>query len=95
MSFDGNRLTQVKRGVLQGSLCSPYLFDLYINDLVDSAKDVTEIDNFFLYADDVLVKCLGPNVVREFLNYLQVWSSKSGLDINPSKCGIIKFRKKA
>ena len=49
----------VNNGVLQGSIISPMLFDLYINDLINELdKNSFEV---LAYADDLCVLCDGRN----------------------------------
>jgi hypothetical protein len=50
---------RIKRGVLQGSLISPFLFNFYLNDLIQQLGRVVPIDNVFGYADDLLIVTLG------------------------------------
>ena len=45
----------VNRGVLQGSILSPFLFNLYINDLIEKIKEVAY--EVLAYADDIAILC--------------------------------------
>lgn len=49
---------KIKRGVPQGSILGPLLFNLYINDIVNVDKSITCI----IYADDTSLFFTGTNV---------------------------------
>jgi len=52
--IDKNSQIQLKRGVLQGSAISPFLFNLYIDDLIE---ELNKIGICFAYADDIIIIC--------------------------------------
>ena len=54
-----NENINVNNGVLQGSIISPILFDLYINDLINEL-DKNSFD-VLAYADDLCILCEGRN----------------------------------
>lgn len=82
-------------GVPQGSILGPFLFNLYINDIVN-------IHNSFyvIYADDTSVFFSGENpdeLIRkanEMLAALEGWSKLNALEINAAKTKAIIFRPK-
>lgn len=91
-------LLPVRRGVPQGSIMGPLLFNMYANDLPDCVNSC----KVRLYADDVQVyiSC-DPEHVNECvetlngdLGRIHDWASANGLSINPSKskCLIISKR---
>ena len=54
-----SKIINVNNGVLQGSLISPFLFDLYINDLIiELNKNEYEV---LAYADDLAIIVEGRN----------------------------------
>ena len=70
----------VKCGLKQGCLLSPYLFNLYINDLVHVMKQLNvgvEIDDekicVSLYADDVIMFANNEEELLLLLNCLALW----------------------
>ena len=77
----------VNNGVLQGSLISPMLFDLYINDLIN------ELDNnsfdVLAYADDLCVLCDGKNQLMNVLKIIDKWTELNDIKVNKSKSGIM------
>ena len=55
----GKERFQPKRGVMQGSPISPYLFDIYIKELMKKIKTVGALRDecVLMYADDLAVIC--------------------------------------
>ena len=82
-------------GVLQGSLLSPILFILYINDLPDSVS----FSNIAMFADDT--KCChaiknicDANQFQQDLDSLSVWDSDNELMFQPIICENIRTTRK-
>jgi hypothetical protein len=69
----------VNKGVLQGSLISPFLFNIYLNDLIINLSRAVSINNIFGYADDLLVAALGRSALVECLEIIQEWSNRNGI----------------
>ena len=62
-----SEIINVNNGVLQGSLISPLLFDLYINDLIiELNKNAYEV---LAYADDLAIIVEGRNSLSNILIY--------------------------
>ena len=79
---------RMKQGLPQGSVLSPILFLLYINDL---AKEIPDDVECSLFADDVAVYCSNPSLdeankqLQKAVTAVEEWSGRNKLDLNLSK----------
>ena len=87
---NNNECINVNNGVLQGSLISPMLFDLYINDLINEL-DVNAFD-VLAYADDLCVLCEGRSQLMNVINIIDKWSTLNKIKVNKLKSGIMLLK---
>ena len=90
---------KVSRGLKQGCVISPMLFNLYINDLV---TEINELRNgvsvnrknisVLLYADDIVFLSSTAKGLQVLLDKLGDWCNRWGLHINTLKTKIIHVR---
>jgi len=78
--------TQVRSGTPEGSLLSPLLFALFVNDLPDKIRT-----NCLLFADDVklyheISSSHDSKLLQDDLDQLCQWSGDWKLQLNPAKC---------
>jgi hypothetical protein len=83
-----------KRGLLQGSSLSPYLFNFFIDSLLvelDNAKihSVCKNINDLAFADDIAIIARKSEGLEKLLLISEKWSKLNGMEFNPNKCYIL------
>eukprot|EP00123_Amoebidium_parasiticum_P019211 comp24348_c5_seq7/m.46509 comp24348_c5_seq7/g.46509 ORF comp24348_c5_seq7/g.46509 comp24348_c5_seq7/m.46509 type:complete len:752 (-) comp24348_c5_seq7:38-2293(-) len=82
------------RGLLQGSLLSPFLFNLFIDDLAVKiyAENDDPINNFppaLLYADDLSLLARTPRRLQRLFDVVSEWCKANLMILNIDKCGVL------
>lgn len=97
--WNGSSLSEwfeTSSGVLQGSVLSPLLFAIFLNDLVDFIKGgvkVREVEiNMLMYADDIVFVSDDPGRLQSMINRLKTYCDTWGLTVNTGKTQIIKLK---
>ena len=90
---------RVERGVAQGCSLSPLLFNLYLDDLLQTFRESRKgvpvgctLLNSFSFADDLALLAPNKATVHEFLTILKTWCEKNFFDIN-DKSAILRVSK--
>ena len=86
---------KINSGVAQGSLVSPLLFDLYVNDLIEQLSGQFGEQNVFAYADDIAILCLGYSDIRSAMESVENWAETNSMELNKKKCGILSVCKRS
>jgi len=80
-------------GVAQGSIISPALFNIYLEDLLKKIEvQGVNMEDILAYADDVLVLCTSLYELRKVIEVIRTWSSENNLKLNEKKSGIVAFQ---
>lgn len=90
------------RGVRQGCILSPLLFNIYINELpnlfTETASDPFILPNgtklsSLLYADDLIILSRSKHGLQNCLNQLHNWCNRWMMEVNLKKTNIMIFQK--
>ena len=80
----------VRSGVPQGSILGPFLFVLFINDIVEVIRDGTQI---LLYADDLkiwkIIESEKDSIQPDIDNLLR-WATLNKMKFHPDKCKLLR-----
>ena len=89
----GKSKLRSNKGVAQGSIISPALFDIFIEDLSEElrVKADVNLEDLLFYADDILVLCTSPHQVEKCIQIFEEWSQNNGMKLNKDKSGIVIF----
>ena len=91
-STDGINKVKINRGAPQGSIISPILFNIVINDLIKEVKEEFGEEQITLaYADDLLFIIHGKVKVKKLISIVENWCRKNHMSINYNKSGIFKI----
>ena len=89
----GNSSFRPNKGVAQGSIISPALFDIFIEDLSEELqkKCSLSLTNILLYADDIMVICNSKTQLEQAIKVIEDWTIRNGMLLNKKKSGILTF----
>ena len=84
-----NEIIISKRGLVQGSVLSLLIFNLFINELLNEfeANKITGLG----YADDIICICENNEQIPLSCELMKRWSKMNRMTINPGKSGILRI----
>jgi hypothetical protein len=79
-----------KHGVFQGSVLSPFLFNVFIDPLAKLLNDDTDLVPIALfYADDITIKARTDDRMKQSIQLCEIWALENGMRWGIQKCGVI------
>lgn len=75
-----------QRGLFQGSILSPCLFNVFINDLAIKCNNITPS---LFFADDILIKAKVAAKAQDTLDICTQWSTENKLEFGINKCATV------
>lgn len=80
-----------KRGLFQGSILSPWLFNVFIDDL-SVRLNTGPLVTCLLFADDIQIQAESIDAAQNMLNILTEWTYDNFMEINFAKCGVLSLQ---
>jgi hypothetical protein len=87
ISMDLIRTVNVNSGTGQDKCCSPLLFDIFIDDLLDGLDEYCYA--VLAFADDIAIECEDEEKLRAAMIFFNRWSKANHIEVNYDKSGII------
>lgn len=87
--YEGERIYRLERGIPQGSVVSPMLANLFLDELDENLALFGQ--KLVRYADDFLVLCKSPEQASEALELTDYLLSELELRLHPEKTRMISF----
>lgn len=87
----GKETIKSNKGVAQGSIISPALFNIYIEDLSQQLRKEADLnlEGILFYADDILLLCDSLDQLTKAIQIIESWARENGMDLNKKKSGIV------
>ena len=83
---------KILKGVPQGGVLSPKLFNTFIDDL---SAEINKKYKGYLFADDLAILVHKMKNLKESIELVENWCIRNHMILNKQKCGIIKLTNRA
>ena len=89
-NIDNDNTIEIKRGVPQGAVLSPSLFNLYVDDLLGQIEEAGA--KVLAFADDIVFTISDTTRLLNCIRVIERWTETNDIKINNSKSAIIHIR---
>lgn len=94
VNFQKTKNVKRERGLMQGSVLSPFLFNVFIDEIAVMIERDFPVERGYVYpvlffADDIKIQSVEAVVVKKILACLGKWFTDNGLTVNVSKSAVI------
>jgi hypothetical protein len=80
----------MSKGVLQGSVLSPLIFNIYIDSLIrDLQYEFNRSSQVYAYADDLMVVTHSILRCKKAIEIINKWCRNNKMELNRKKSGIL------
>ena len=86
---DKNIYIEMTNGIPQGSVISPILFNIFINDLKEYLNLENDFEETLFYADDICIVTNSKKSTKRKITLLEEWMLKNKLNLNKNKTKIL------
>lgn len=87
--YDGQRIWTLEKGIPQGSVVSPLLANLFLDELDETLLNFGY--KMVRYADDFLILCKTPQEAEEAIELTDMLLEDMELELNPLKTRLVNF----
>lgn len=92
VSFKGRRIEN-KKGVPQGGVISPILFNMVYDTLAQELESIIGLENVMMFADDLVIMVQTKVEMGDVISKVKQWAAREEITINYSKCGLLEISK--
>jgi hypothetical protein len=88
----GSERINIFKGVMQGSIISPALFNIFLDPLIEDISNELGVENVLAYADDLAVIVTSYYQLDQAIRRIEDWSKRTGVPINFDKSAILNLK---
>lgn len=94
VNFQKTKSVKRERGLMQGSVLSPFLFNVFIDEIAAEIEREFPVEKGSVYpvlffADDIKIQHTDAYTIRKILLCLERWFNKNGLTVNALKSAVV------